>query len=222
VFEVKLSGTETVLHAFEAGSDGYFPESGLTMDKVGNLFGTTVGGGNGCGGEYGCGTVFKIAPDGTETVLYSFAGGNDGSAPYGSLLGDNDGNLYGTTAGDGVDNSGTVFKLAPDGTETVLYSFRGGSDGEQPRAGLIADKSGNLYGTTFYGGGTGCYERAGCGTAFKIAPNGTETVLYAFRDDNSAHPLASLLASQNGILYGTAIGKKRLGRSGGEVFQLKE
>jgi uncharacterized repeat protein (TIGR03803 family) len=98
----------------------------------------------------GGGVVFKLAPDGTETVLHFFAGGpSDGYAPYAGLIADGAGNLYGTTFGGGASFNGLVFKLAPDGTETVLYSFAGGpSDGAAPYAGLIADRAGNLYGTT--------------------------------------------------------------------------
>jgi len=101
--------------------------------------------------------VFKLAPDGTETVLHSFAvGPSDGYAPYAGLIADRAGNLYGTTDFGGVSGNGAVFKLAPDGTETVLYSFAGGpSDGLGPFGGLIADRAGNLYGTTAGGGASG-------------------------------------------------------------------
>src|ERR1700756_5147427 len=106
----------------------------------------------------------------TETVLHSFSG-NDGAQPIAGLIADGNGNLYGTTAKGGASGNGVVFKLAPGGTYTVLYSFTGGSDGRFPQAGLIADRSGNLYGTTQFGGATGN------GVVFKITPGGTETVL---------------------------------------------
>jgi uncharacterized repeat protein (TIGR03803 family) len=129
------------------------------MDSAGNLYGTTSGGGNSsinC--NNGCGVVFKLAPDGsggyTESVLYSFTGGNDGSIPEGGLITDSAGNFYGTTAEGGSSANGTAFKLAPNGsggyTESVLYSFKGldTADGSGPAAGLLMDSASNLYGTT--------------------------------------------------------------------------
>jgi uncharacterized repeat protein (TIGR03803 family) len=128
----------------------------VITDSAGNLYGTAqFGGGTGCGGA-GCGIVFKLAPDGTETVLHSFVGGGDGALPTASLITDKAENLYGTTqlgggSGCGGNGCGTVFKLAPDGTETLLHSFKGASDGANPVAGLIPIK-GNLYGTAATGG----------------------------------------------------------------------
>ena len=154
------------------------------------------------------GVVFKLSPGGTETLLYAFAGGSDGSGPVGGLISDTSGNFYGTTyagGGTGCADSrgcGTVFKLAPDGTETVLYAFKGGNDGATPFAGLVADKAGNVYGTTSAGGGSDCYG-AGCGSVFRLAPNGTETVLHSFGNGrDGAAPEATLLLRQ-GTLYGT-------------------
>ena len=140
------------------------------MDKKGNLYSTTYS----YGGADGFGTVFRLAPNGTETVLYSFTGGSDGSGPYAGLIKDKKGNLYSTTVSGGADGSGVVFKLAPNGTESVLYSFTGGNDGANPQAVLIADGAGNLCSTTYAGGADGA------GVVFKLAPNGTETVLYSF------------------------------------------
>lgn len=183
-------------------SDGSGPEAGLIADQAGNLYGTTVG-----GGANGFGTVFRLAPDGTETVLYSFAAGGDGAYPHARLIMDGSGNFYGTTSGGGAggcggSGCGTVFKLAPDGTETVLYVFGGGSDGGNPNA-VIMDKSGNLYGTTELGGGTGCYG-SGCGTVFRLVPDGTETVLYAFTGGtDGGTPLAGLVMDDSGNLFGT-------------------
>ena len=106
------------------------------------------------------GGLASAAP--TETVLYSFTGGSDGRKPVAGLIADGSGNLYGTTEFGGASGNGVVFKLSPGGTETVLYSFTGGSDGGIPRAGLIADRSGNLYGTTQFGGpGCGGVDRRG-------------------------------------------------------------
>jgi uncharacterized repeat protein (TIGR03803 family) len=232
VFEIAPGGTETVLYAFTEWNDGGGP-TGLIQDSAGNLFGATTEGGNyDC--TNGCGLVFKVAPDGTETVLYSFTGEPDGATPKAGLIRDKAGNLYGTTEYGGGDGSGcgngsffgcgTVFKLAPDGTETVLYAFRGGDrDGSLPEAGLIRDKTGNLYGTTANGGGTSCYQGDGCGTVFKLAPDGTETVLYAFAGgSDGATPETALIRDKAGGLYGTTTygGTGSFENGYGVVFQL--
>jgi uncharacterized repeat protein (TIGR03803 family) len=206
IFKLAPNGTETVLYKFngETGSDGAVPLGNLIADAAGNLYGTTVrGGSTGCTGS-GCGTVFKLAPNGTETVLYTFQGGLDGANPLGSLIADAAGNLYGTTENGGSTGCfnnggcGTVFKIAPDGTETLLYAFQGGSDGINPEAGLVADASGNLYGTTTFGGAKMK------GTVFRLAPNGTETVLYSFQGKSDGGvPYAGLISDAAGNLYGT-------------------
>jgi uncharacterized repeat protein (TIGR03803 family) len=222
VFELAPDGTETVLHSF-TGSDGADPFAGLIKDKAGNLYGTTEEGGSTSCEGYGCGTVFELAPDGTETVLHAFTGGNDGDDPIGGLIKDSAGNLYGTTVNGGGTGCGygcgTVFKLAPDGTETVLYAFTGGSDGAGPAAGLIKDSAGNLYGTTEGGGGTSCNSGYGCGTVFEFAPDGTETVLHAFTGGNDgATPFAGLIKDSAGNLYGTTFLGGTYG--GGVVFKV--
>ncbi len=198
--------TESVLHSFTGGSsDGAFPFAGLIADSAGNLYGTTQG-----GGASNNGVVFKLAPGGTETVLHSFTGGSDGSNPlFAGLIADGAGNLYGTTefgggTGCGGPGCGVVFKLTPTGSSyTVLHSFAGGSgDGANPYAGLIIDSAGNLYGTTEFGGGPGC------GVVFKLAPGGTETVLHTFTGspNDGAFPTAGLFADSGGNLYGTTAG----------------
>jgi uncharacterized repeat protein (TIGR03803 family) len=169
------SWTKTVLYRFCRKAncgDGAMPDlDSLIFGKNGKLYGTTYDGGanySDCGG-YGCGTVFELATNGTEKVLYSFcskANCSDGANPGAGLIFDDNDNLYSTTQGGGTSGQGTVFELATDGTETVLHSFAGGSDGAVPPAGLIADKSGNLYSTTFEGGSTNC--SGGCGTIFKV------------------------------------------------------
>jgi uncharacterized repeat protein (TIGR03803 family) len=207
VYEVTTSGTERTLYNFtQDGADGIGPFGDLVLDKHGNLYGTTqTGGSQNCFGT-GCGTVFRLAPDGTQTVLHNFAGAADGSWPWAALTTDNNGNLYGTTfvgggSGCGGQGCGTVFKIAPDGTEAVLHRFSG-SDGAGPRAGVILDRQGNLYGTTT-GGGSGCGGPAGCGTVFKIAPDGTETVLHSFNISDGVAPEGGLVLGKNGKLYGT-------------------
>jgi uncharacterized repeat protein (TIGR03803 family) len=199
---------EKVLYSFKNdGVDGRGPYSGLTADAAGNLYGTTQLGGayrSGCAG-YGCGTVFELSPSAgakwTETVLYSFTGGDDGSQPYAGLIFDTAGNLYGTTGYGGDFGQGTVFELAPEAdgtwTETVLHGFAP-TDGS-PLDSLIFDAAGNLYGTTV-------------GTVFELSPsaggNWIETVLYTFcsvngcRDGRLAY-YGGLLLDTAGNLYGT-------------------
>lgn len=204
IFKLAPGGTETVLYAFKDGSDGGMLQAALIADKAGNLYGTaTQGGGSGCYGD-GCGTIFKLASDGRFTAIHAFTGGSDGDYPQAGLIADRRGNFYGTAAGGGAHGFGTVFRLAADGKFSVLYAFAGGTDGADSQAGLIADKTGNLYGTTRSGGGNGC--TYGCGTIFKLAPDGTETVLYAFTGgSDGGEPYGGVVADVAGNLYGTTI-----------------
>jgi uncharacterized repeat protein (TIGR03803 family) len=196
VFEITASGTESVLHSFAQNtSDGGFPQAGLIMDSRGNLYGTTV-----YGGASAYGTVFRIGPEGTETVLHNFGNKSDGQNPYGSLVMDNKGILYGTTYGGGALRAGTVFKLSPNGAEWVLHSFDPKlGDGELPIAGLLLGANGNLYGTTAFGGSSGA------GTVFEISTDGTETILHNFSGSTAdgATPYSNLSMDSNGNLYGT-------------------
>jgi len=221
VFKLDPSGHETVLHSFTGPPDGENPFAGLVLDPRGNLYGTTEGGGIGtC-----CGTVFKVDTTGKETVVYTFTGGADGGGPFGGLIRDKASNLYGTTFGGGTSDLGIVFKVTPNGTETVLYSFVGGTDGQFPAAGVIMDSAGNLYGTTKNGGNPTVCNGFGCGTVFKLAKNGTETVLYSFSGgaDGSA-PLAGVIRDTAGNLYGTTVGGGNLscgsGSGCGTVFKV--
>jgi uncharacterized repeat protein (TIGR03803 family) len=219
VFKLTPEGKETVLHSFcQQGypcPDGAAPQAGLVFDQKGNLYGTTL-----YGGVYGGGTVFKLTPQGKQTVLYSFCAQNncpDGESPSAALIFDQKGNLYGTTDGGGAHRGGTVFKLTPKGKETVLYSFcaYGGkncTDGVVPRAGLVFDQKGNLYGTTFEGGNTNGTCSFGCGVVFKLTPKGKETVLHNFCTQggysctDGAYPLARVVFDRKGSLYGTTMG----------------
>jgi uncharacterized repeat protein (TIGR03803 family) len=174
VFQLASDGTLTTLYTF-TGGNGSYPPAGLLMDKNSNLYGTTLSGGssNFCGLYTGCGLVYELSPSGTETVLYPFNGGADGGLPEAGLIADSQGNLYGTTSvgggtGCGGYGCGTVFEIAPDTTETILYAFQGNSDGAFPVAALYLDGKGNLYGTTSSGGGTGC-GGGGCGTVFELS-----------------------------------------------------
>jgi uncharacterized repeat protein (TIGR03803 family) len=206
VFKLAADGSETVLHAFTGGSDGGAPQAGVIADEAGNLYGTaTQGGGTGCFGV-GCGTVFKVALNGAFSVVYTFTGGNDGDYPMSTLLSDKKGNLYGTANGGGAFGNGTVFKLAPDGKFTTLYAFAGGADGAGPQAGLIQDADGNFYGTTRSGGGATRCGTYGCGTVFRLTPDGKETVLYAFTGgSDGGEPYGGVVADAAGNLYGTTI-----------------
>jgi uncharacterized repeat protein (TIGR03803 family) len=269
--------TERVLHSFGLGTDGSYPYGGLVIDGAGNLYGTTQNGGihNNCSSGSGCGTVFELSPDGsggwteqvlhsfnengsdgtgpsalimdaagdlygttyeggihtcdcgtvfelmpkqgggwTERVLHSFGLGTDGAYPYDRLAMDAAGNLYGTTSHGGIHSDGTVFELSLEqgggGTEHVLHSFNdNGEDGAYPRAGLILDAAGNLYGTTPLGGIHSC-GGLGCGTAFELMPREgggwTEQVLHSFNDNgiDGANPNGELLFDGSGNLYGTA------------------
>ena len=212
---------ENVLYSFTGGADGANPAiGGVIFDQAGNLYGTTA-----FGGTYGLGVVFELSPSGnswTQTVLYSFTGGNDGISPYGGLVFDKAGNLYGTTAygggaGCGGTGCGTIYKLTHSGggwSEQVIYSFQGGNDGAQPEAGLIVDPSGNLYGGTYYGGALGG------GTVYELAPSGgswTFNVLHNFY--GTQWGLASRLTMDPaGNLYGTT----QFGGANGDgnVFEL--
>jgi uncharacterized repeat protein (TIGR03803 family) len=202
VFELTAKGTEKVLYSFGSQSgDGTIPAAGLTFDKEGNLYGTTS-----TGGDFGDGTVFELTLAGTEKVLYSFGSqAGDGAWPQGGLIFDKKGNLYGTTAGGGAYGDGTVFELTAAGAEKILYSFGSyAGDGLYPYAGLIFDKKGNLYGTTFNGGDLECVPY-GCGAVFELTKKGKENVLYSFggSSGDGNNPWASLTFDKEGNLYGT-------------------
>jgi uncharacterized repeat protein (TIGR03803 family) len=195
--------TLSVLHKFAGKPDGAGPFAGLVRDAAGNLYGTTVYGGS--TGDPGYGVVFKVDSSGAETVLYSFTGAADGAYPYGGLVQDTAGNLYGTTVQGGAYGCsgygcGTVFKVSTKGKETVLYNFMGGSsDGCYPDAALVRDSAGNLYGTTRSCGASGY------GTVFRVSQGGTEAVLHSFVGGASdgAIPLwGGLLMDTKGNLYG--------------------
>jgi uncharacterized repeat protein (TIGR03803 family) len=197
VFKLTAKGKEKVLYRFGAKKgDGQNPFAGLIFDNAGNLYGTTSD-----GGYYGYGTVFELTAAGKEKVLYSFGHyPGDGTHPTAGVIFDNAGNLYSTTSYGGANNEGTVFELMADGTEKILYSFGGqAGDGEFPQEGLIFDTNGNLYGTTYFGGGYYA------GTVFELTAAGTEEVLYSFgsQTDEVVYPFAGVIFDTNGNLYGT-------------------
>jgi uncharacterized repeat protein (TIGR03803 family) len=218
VFMVDSAGIETVLHSFGNGdTDGRAPYGELVGDNAGNLYGTTYYGGGSGPCIDGCGTVFKVDKFGIETVLHSFAGGStDGCWPYGGLVRDSDGNLYGTTQECGASNLGTVFKLDNSGTETILHNFAGGAtDGAYPAyTTLLMDAQGTLFGVT-EGGGT-----TSVGVVYQMTHTGTETVLYSFKGGTSdgCYVLGTPFMDKHGTIYGTA---SQCGTSGvGTVWKL--
>jgi uncharacterized repeat protein (TIGR03803 family) len=202
-----------LLYSFQDSTDGATPVAGVIRDDEGNLYGTAKYGGDLSCGLFGsgCGVVFKVSKAGKETTLYTFLGGTDGAFPSANLIQDAAGSLYGTTYGGGQTNGcggscGTIFKLDTKGKETVLYRFKGGSDGSGPVAGLLQDASGNLYGTTDQGGGSGCFENQGCGTVFELDTNGKEHVLCRFKGGSDGQrPDAGVIEDAEGDLYGTTL-----------------
>jgi uncharacterized repeat protein (TIGR03803 family) len=219
------SWTENLIHTFAGGSDGEYPRAGLIFDQAGNLYGTASQ-----GTPNHEGAVFELTPDGngswSETVLHSFcslSNCTDGSQPYAGLILDQEGNLYGTTEGSGPKGGGVAFKLTPNGdgtwSESVLHSFCPYcGDGDGVFAGLIFDQTGNLYGTTFYGGTTGS------GIVYKLTPNpnGTwkEKILHAFSGiADGAGPASGVIFDTAGNLYGTT-SYSTDSSNAGTVFQL--
>jgi uncharacterized repeat protein (TIGR03803 family) len=213
IWKLAKRGAFSLLHSFTlTGGDGASPNGGLVQDQKGNLYGTTIEGGT---GSCLCGAVFRMAPDGSNfTTLYSFTGGADGEFPLGPLVRDKDGTLYGTAAETlgsfncDANGCGTVWQLTPDGTFTVLHTFAGGKDGANPQGNLL--KIGKtIYGTTQWGGGSGCSSTggSGCGTVYKLVakPHGKYKVLHRFADGtgDGQHPLAGLAQGPDGKLYGT-------------------
>jgi len=205
------SWNELVLHHFGKGNDGSGPV-GLVMDSIGNLFGTTQGGGGSSNCDDGCGTVYELSPtpDGKwkETIVHRFQARWDGALPgVGALVLDAAGNVYGTANGGGTGAYGVIFRMSrgPSGRwrETVLYDIPGGREGDEPSAGVVMDKAGNLYGTTIAGGDPLC----GCGVVYELAPGAdgkwVYTVLHTFVGSDGAEPDANLILDDKGNLYGT-------------------
>ena len=231
----------TPIYSFTGGNDGAQPRARLVFGPDGSLYGTTTqgGGGNGCGGQ-GCGTVFRLRPAPTacktalcpwsETALYRFTGTLDGGEPSGAVTFDKAGNIYGATAQGGpqsgncfLGSCGTVYKLTPSNgswTESVLYSFAGGTDGQWPVGSVIFDSAGNLYGSTNGGGFSG--GSYGYGTIFQLMPSGSswlETILHAFQGGTDGQGQQdSPILDKSGNLYGTTAGGGTSG--GGTVYEL--
>jgi uncharacterized repeat protein (TIGR03803 family) len=227
---------EQVVHSFEDnGTDGYEPLSSVILDTAGNLYGTTQFGGPGIcylGGYYAtCGTVYELKPNPgggwTEEILHDFNTAGDGIEPWGGLIFDASGNLYGTTTSGGAYSYyGTVFELSPqpDGSwiETILHSFNSnGVDGWNPSSGLTFDAQGNLYGTTIAGGANDA------GTVYELTPAAggawTESVLHSFADNGNDgyNPDAGVVLDAAGNLYGaTVFGGPTNSSGNGIIFEL--
>lgn len=220
--------------------DGADPVGGVIFDEAGNLYGTTAYGGIGncvlIGIRVGCGTVYELSPPAqkggpwTETVLYSFPTAKQGYFPWGDLMFDAAGNLYGATQFGGGHGTtcdtyyqycGAVFELSPPKMkggkwrEKVLHGFAGSPDGAAPNGDLVLDSKGAVYGTTYLGGKSSCTEvnQHGCGIAFRLMPPAkkggawTEMVLHRFQGNTSdgANPKAGLRFDTAGNLYGTTV-----------------
>jgi uncharacterized repeat protein (TIGR03803 family) len=228
VFVVDPSGNESVLHSFNGVTgDGGDAVGGLILDSAGVLFGTTQGGGivsSHClpNLEIGCGTIFQISTAGDESVLYDFTGHRDGNTPSGKVVRDNAGTLYGTSQPQPVPvGYGAIFRLDAAGTFNVLHVFSGGAGGADPFAGLVRSPAGDLFGTTYQGGGGGntCQTfDGGCGIAFEFSHTGHFSVLHSFTGGADGGWLfAPLALDAEGTLYGTAnVG----GLGAGTVFKI--
>jgi len=212
IFRLDTNGHEKVLYSFAGTPDGEDPYAGLATDGAGNLYGSTLYGGT----QGGYGTLFKLNKRGKLTLLHSFASNPDGADPYGTLVGDSEGNGYGTTRyGGAAGGFGTVFKLDRSGKLILVHSFAGTPDGEDPEAGVIVDTEGNLYGTTIFGGTAG-----GFGTVFKVNTKGKLSLLHSFAGTpDGEDPYAGLAGDANGNVYGTT---KYGGTAGGygTVFKI--
>ncbi len=235
--------TLTVLHEFTGGADGSNPYSSLAMDRGGNLYGVVpFGGSQGCETQngIGCGTAFKLAHRGTGwafSTLYEFTQGAGGSIPVGTPFIASDGTIYGTTDGGGNlscrdtfgDGCGTIYHLRPQPNfcasfscpwnNTLLYTFTGGSDGNDPLAGVVLDGAGNIYGAA-YGGGSSKF-----GVAYELSPSGSgwsESTIHTFTSgSDGAYPAGTPILDRSGNLYGTTYLGGNCGGAGcGTVFEL--
>jgi uncharacterized repeat protein (TIGR03803 family) len=225
LYKLSTSGTLTVVYSFPGGANGDSPFGEFVIDSAWNFYGTSGGGDDvacppftGFPFSAGCGIVYKVDATATETILHSFTG-PDGDEPNG-LVTDAAGNLYGSTGlgGDGTvacpgdtverPGCGVVFKIDTLGNFCVLHSFTGGSDGAFPNS-VVVDPSGNVYGSTDFGGSSACSPGStppGCGTAFKIDASGNFSVLFTFTGGAvGAGPGALTLDRGSGNLFGTAV-----------------
>jgi uncharacterized repeat protein (TIGR03803 family) len=242
VFQLSLTASGklryTVLHEFTGGDDGGQPLGSLVFDAEGNAYGTAS-----AGGAFGVGLVFKLSPglhggQPQESVLYSFQGGSDGELPFGNVIFDAAGNLYGTTSRGGVTHvgcfqsgCGTIYELSPTANgawqETILHAFTDNfGEGAEPRAGLVFDTAGNLYGTTNSGGNNdvcNTFNSDGCGSVFELTKNSKgqwKLMSFDFNLSDGGRPQAAVTLDGKGNLFGTTtIGGAF---NGGTVFSLTQ
>lgn len=229
IFKLETNGTYVALHNFSGPpNDGTGPNGKIVFQANGDLFGVTGAGGNGpC--LYGCGTVFKLGTRGALTLLYQFQAASDGAGPFGGLIRDAMGNLYGVTQGAGnlggkcfiYAGCGTIFKVnTKRGKLTTVHRFNW-HDGMLPWGGLVIDAGGNLYGATEYGGvalcKSGFQPAPGCGTIFRFDNTGKLTVLHVFKEKDGKFPLDVTL-DDSGNIYGVTF--KGGASDLGEVFKL--
>ena len=229
-FSISAGGELTTLHSFD-GTDGSEPLGGLVQAQDGDLYGTTFNGGaNDNCPTVGCGTVFKMTTGGAVTTLYSFCSQSnctDGATPYAGLAQGGDGDFYGTTVAGGnttpywTGGAGTVFKITPAGELTILHTFTG-TDGAAPSAALVQGSDGNFYGTTQYGGTNNSCGSGGCGTIFRMTPEGTLTTLYSFCAEgypctDGDLPAGGLVQISDGEFYGSSGGGAH---DDGTIFRL--
>ncbi len=235
IFKITPDGTKTNLYSFGATlSDGVQPNGSLIQASDGNFYGTTANGGaNTCGSANSCGTVFRMSPTGSVSILHSFgASMTDGIAPQGQLIEGSDGALYGTTPSGGGGTCGfqfgcgTVFRITFGGTVSILHAFalNGRSEGDGPSPFIIQASDGNFYGTTQSGGANAS---ASNGTAFKLTPSGTHSVLFSFGpvNENPSDPLAGFIQANDGAFYGVTASNGTIGAVGarggaGAIFKL--
>ena len=225
VFKIDRDGSQSVLYSFKGGSDGFGVASGLLRDQAGNFYGTTVAGGisntacTGAGPAGTCGVVYKLDPKGNETVLHAFTGGSDGYAPFGTLISDWQGNLFGaaSTGGD-ISNSfcGTRRSRLSPARSAAELSSRSTTPATSPSftpskektaalsdGWLATDYWGNIYGITGNGGSAVSSTNLGNGTIFKIDRNGEESVLYNFAGGADGFTSnGSVILDSLGNLYG--------------------
>ena len=201
IFRITTEGEQTTLYSF-ANSDGASPFGGLVKATDGNFYGTTRDGGLINEFCIGCGTIFKITPQGVLTTLHKFCSQPncvDGASPYAGMVQGNDGNLYGTTGLGGAGGWGTVFKITLQGELTTLHAFcseQNCADGAFPQSDLLAASDGHFYGTTIVGG-------VGYGTVFRITSSGILNTVHSFGVWDGAEPIGGLVQARDGALYGT-------------------
>jgi uncharacterized repeat protein (TIGR03803 family) len=215
IFKLTPSGTYTVLHSFDGGATGSDPNAGVTIDPTsGDLYGTTTFGGM-ASCRNSCGIFYRLAADGTYTVLHSFDNADDGQYPAGLLIRDKLGTIFGSTTSGGPNGGGTVFSYNAKGKFKMVHAF-GGVDGFSPQGRLLRGQSGELYGVTMQGGANGY------GTAYKMAPGGNRfSVLYSFTGGaDGGYPSGGLDRDKAGNLYGATNLAGNGATPNGTVFKL--